>query len=226
MDIKITKFDFFRHVRLIVSLALLSFSCGEDDTLYLSKEFNFPVTITPARENFKIGDTLKIEVLIPKIMADRENSVQYLFENFDFDPFLSIRELGDKSKFLTNQPGANDKVKILNGEGEILPFSEAGNKLILNYTGSEYKLSGKLVLLNEGVFNLLFSTGEIKGKAAIINPPPGFKKIISGVGPSYFLVNSGIDINQFLINEYTNTKLGLPDSIDWARPFFSFRVVR
>jgi hypothetical protein len=226
MGTKLFKSVFGLYSSIAFLLIFLSFSCEEDDTLYLSKEFNFPVIITPNREVFRIGDTLKIDVLIPKIMADRENSVQYLFENFDFDPFLSIRELKDKSKFLTNQPGANDKVRILNEEGEIIPFSEAGNKLILNYTGSEYKLSGQLVLLNEGVFNLLFSTGEIKGNAAIIDPPPGFKKIISGVGPSYFLVNSGIDINQFLINEYTNTKLGLPDSIDWARPFFSFRVVR
>lgn len=84
MDIKITKFAFWRNVRLIVFLPFVLFSCGEDDTLYLSKEFNFPVTISPAKENFEIGDTLKIEILIPEIMADRENSVQYLFENAVF----------------------------------------------------------------------------------------------------------------------------------------------
>lgn len=211
--------------QLLFSFTLFSFSRTDDDTLYMSKEFNLPVKITPANEVFKVGDTLKIEILIPEIMYDRQNTVQYLFKDFDFDPFLSIRELNDKSKDLVYQPGANEKVRILNEEGEIVPFSAAGSKLFLSYNGLEYKLSSKLILLNKGIFNLLFSTGKITGTAKLINPPPGYKKIISGVGPSYFLVNSGIDINQYLISENTNTNLGLPDSIDWARPFFSFRVV-
>jgi len=210
--------------QLLFSLSLFSFSCTDDDTLYLSKEFQLPVEVTPKKEIFKVGDTLKIEIIIPKIMYDRENTVQYLFDDFDFDPFLSIRELKDKSEGLVYQPGANGKVRILNEIGEIVPFSAAGSKLFLNYNESEYKLSSKLILLNKGIYNLLFSTGKITGAAKLINPPPGYKKIISGVGPSYFLVNSGIDINQYLIIENTNTNLGLPDSIDWARPFFAFRV--
>lgn len=211
--------------QLLFSFTLFSFSCTDDDTLYLSKEFNLPVIITPANEIFKVGDTLKIEILIPKIMYDRENSVQYLFEDFDFDPFLSIRELKDKSKDLADQPGANEKVRILNEEGEIVPFSEAGSKLFLNFNGSEYKLSSKLILLNEGIYNLSFSTGKITGTAKLINPPPGYKKIISGVGTSYFLVNSGLEINNHLISQNTASNFDLPDSIDWARPFFAFRVV-
>lgn len=210
--------------QLLFSFTLFSFSCTDDDTLYMSKEFKLPVKITPANEVFKVGDTLKIEILIPKIIYDRQNTVQYLFEDFDFDPFLSIRELKDKSKDLADQPGATNKVRILNDEGEIVPFSAAGSKLFLNYNGSEYKLSSKLILLNEGIYNLSFSVGKIIGTAKLINPPLGYKKIISGVGPSYFFVNSGIEINNHLISQNTASKFDLPDSIDWARPFFAFRV--
>ncbi|MFL0685031.1 MAG: hypothetical protein ACJLTB_17760 [Algoriphagus aquaeductus] len=226
MDIKITKFAFWRNVRLIVFLPFVLFSCDEDDTLYLSKEFNFPVTISPAKENFEIGDTLKIEILIPEIMADRENSVQYLFENFDFDPYLSIRELSEKSKDLAEQPGAVRKVKIINVEGDINPFSAAGCKLTLINKDSAYRLTSKFVVLDSGIYNLSFSTTSISGTAKLINPPKGYKKIIAGVGPSYFLVNSGIEINSHLINQHTASNFDFTSSEGWARPFFSFRVVK
>lgn len=224
MDIKTTKFAFWRRVKLIVFLPLLSLSCGEEDTLYLSKEFNFPVTITPAKENFKIGDTLKIEILIPELLADRENSVQYLFENFDFDPYLSIRELSEKSKDLADQPGAVRKVKIINVEGDINPFSDAGCKLTLINRDSGYRLISKFVVLDSGIYNLSFSTTSLSGTAILINPPNGYKTIIAGVGPSYFFVNSGTEINNHLINQHTASNFDLSSSSGWARPFFSFRV--
>ncbi len=211
--------------QLLFSFTLFSFSCTDDDTLYMSKEFQWPVEVTPKKEVFKVGDTLKIEILIPEIMYDRQNTVQYLFEDFDFDPFLSIRELRDKSKDLADQPGATNKVRILNEEGEIVPFSAAGSKLFLNYNGLEYKLSSKLILLNEGIFNLLFSTGKITGTAKLINPPLGYKKIISGIGPSFFWVNSGIEINNHLISKYTASNFDLSDSSNSrSRSFFAFRV--
>lgn len=224
MGAKLFKSGFVRCVKLIVLITIFSFSCAEDDTLYLSKEFNFPVTITPAKEIFKIGDTLNIEIFIPEILADRENSVQYLFENFDFDPFLSVRELSEKSKDLADQPGAVRKVRIINIEGEIAPFSDAGCKLTLINKDSGYRLSSKFILLSPGVFNLSFSTTSISGTPKLINPPVGYKRIVAGVGPSFFFVNSGTEINNHLINQNTASNFDISSKSEWARPFFAFRV--
>lgn len=47
---------------LLVILTVSSFSCGDNDTLYMSKEFNLPVEVTPKKETFKVGDTLNIEL--------------------------------------------------------------------------------------------------------------------------------------------------------------------
>jgi|AntRauMFilla1563_2_1112583.scaffolds.fasta_scaffold07238_1 hypothetical protein len=212
--------------QLLFSLSLFSFSCTDDETLYLSKEFSLPVEVTPVKEAYKVGDTLKISILIPKLMSDRENTVQYLFEDYDFDAFLGIRELKDKSKTVTEQPGANNKIIILNKIGEIKPFSQAGNKIFLSFNGTEYKLSSIIIPLEPGIYNLVFSTGLKLKNAELINPPSNYEKIVAGVGPTFFSVNRGIDINQNLITTYTSTKLDLPDSIDWAKPIFSFQVIR
>ena len=208
------------------SLSLFLFSCTPDETLYLSKEFILPVEITPTKEAYKVGDTLKIDILIPKIIYDRENTVQYLFEDYDFDPLLGIRELKDKSKTLIDQPGANDKFKLFNKTGEIRPFSQAGNKIFLYVTGTEYILSSSVVLLHPGIYNFIFSTGLRLRNAELINPPSDYAKIIAGVGPTYFMVNHGIDINQNLLTNNTTTTFDLPDSIDWAKPVFSFEVIK
>lgn len=85
--------------------------------MYLSKEFDWPVEITPVKEAYKVRDTLKIDILIPKIMFDRENTVQNLFEDFDFDSILSIRELNNRTKDIADQPGANSKDRIINEVG-------------------------------------------------------------------------------------------------------------
>ncbi|MEP0711134.1 hypothetical protein [Algoriphagus sp.] len=211
--------------QLLFPLILASFSCTHNETLYLSKEFSLPIEITPTKEDYKVGDTLKIDILFPKIIFDRGNNVQYLFENYDFDAFLGIRELKDKSKTLVDQPGANDKFKIINKIGEISPFSQSGNKIFLSFNGTEYKLSSNIILLEPGIYNFIFSTGLSLSNAELINPPSGYEKIIAGVGPTYFIVNRGIDININLLTNNTTTTFDLPDSIDWAKPVFSFQVI-
>ena len=211
--------------QLLFSFSLFSFSCTDVETLYLSKEFDWPVQISPVRQAYKLGDTIKIDILIPKIMFDRENTVQYLFKDFDFDALLSIRELNNKTKDIADQPGANSKVRIINEVGEIAPFSAAGSELLLNYDGSHYRLTSKLILINKGVFNLMFSTGEITGTAELINPPAGYKKIIPGVAPSSFLVNSGIPFNYHLFPKYTASEFDTSDKADTkGRSFFPFVV--
>jgi hypothetical protein len=193
--------------------------------LYISKDFDWPVEITPVKEAYKVGDTLKIDILIPKIMFDRENTVQYLFEDFDFDALLSIRELKNRAKSIADQPGANNKVRIINEVGEIVPFSAAGSELLMNYDDSRYRLTSKLILLNKGVFNFIFSISEITGKAKLINPPAGYKKIIVGIAPSFFLVNSGIPSNYHLFPKYTASEFVTSDSSDTkGRSFFPFVV--
>lgn len=211
--------------QLLFSLSLFSFSCTDDETLYVSKNFDWPVEITPVKEAYKVGDTLKIAILIPKIMFDRENTVQYLFEDFGFDALLSIRELKNRSKDIVDQPGANNKVRIINEVGEIVPLSAAGSELLMNYDGSRYRLTNKLILLNKGVFNFIFSISEITGKAKLINPPAGYKNIVAGVAPSFFLVNSGIPSNYHLFPKYTTTEFDTSEGSETGgRSFFPFVV--
>ena len=127
---------------------------------------------------------------------------------------------------MKEQDGANEKFIIVSKIGEIRPFYQAGNKIFLSINSTEYKLSSSIILLEPGIYNLIFSTGLSLKNAELINPPSDYEKIVAGVGPTYFSINHGIDINQNLITNYTSTTFDLPDSIDWAKPVFSFQVLK
>lgn len=68
-------------------------------------------------------------------------------------------------------------------------------------------------------------TGEITGTAELINPPAGYKNIIAGVAPSFFLVNSGIPFNYHLFPKYTASEFETSEGSDTkGRSFFPFVV--
>lgn len=212
--------------QLFLLFILSSFSCNkEDETVYLNKEFNLPVEVSPSNETYKVGDTLLVEIQFSKVLFDRKNTVEYLFENYDFDSYMGIRELKEKQNNLLDQPGANSKFKILTSEGEINTISQGGNKLILNFTGSEYRLSSRIIFLEPGIFTFIFSTGINLKNAVLFNSQTGNQNFIASVGPTYYTVNKGQKINMNLITEYTSTTFDLPDSIDWSKPTFSFKVI-
>lgn len=222
----INKFRIWHIAQLFPLFILSSFSCNEEDeTVFLYKEFSLPVEISPSHESYKVGDTLLVEIQFSKVLFDRKNTIEYLFENYDFDSYMGIRELKEKHNNLLDQPGANSKFKILTSEGEINTISQGGNKLILNFTGSEYKLSSRIILLEPGIFTFIFSPGINLNNAELFNSQTGSQNFIAGVGPTYYTVNKGQKINMNLITEYTSSTFDLPDSIDWSKPTFSFKVM-
>ncbi len=206
--------------QLLFSFTLFSFSCTENDTLYLSKEFQLPVEVTPKKEVFNVGDTICININFNKILSDRENTIKYLFEDYDFGTTVRIVHLTDKSQPLAGQPGAIQSFQFINQIGGIYPFGSGGGELDLTFTGENYVLNSKMVLL----FNISFLVDH-SGTATAVDPPAGFTKIIAGVGPSFFWVNSGIEINNHLISKYTASNFDLSDSSNSsARGFFAFIV--
>ena len=210
--------------QLLFSLSLFSFSCTDDDTLYLSKEFQLPVEVTPKKEVFNVGDTISININFNKILTDRENTTKYLFEDYDFGTSVRIVELSDKNQPLAGQPGAIQSFQFVNNVGGIYPFGSGGGELDLIFTGENYVFSGKMILRKSGVFNISFLNDYSK-TAIAVNPPPGYKNIVAGVSPSFTLVNSGIPFNYHLFPKYTVSKFDTSDSSDTrGRGFFPFVV--
>jgi hypothetical protein len=210
--------------QLLFSLSLFSFSCTDDDTLYLSKEFQLPVEVTPKKEVFNVGDTISININFNKILTDRENTTKYLFEDYDFGTSVRIVELSDKTHPLGGQPGAIQSFQFVNNVGGIYPFGSGGGDLDLIFTGENYVFSGKMILRKSGVFNISF-LNDFSGTAIAVNPPLGYKNIVAGVSPSFTLVNSGIPFNYHLFPKYTASEFDTSDSSDTrGRSFFPFVV--
>jgi len=210
--------------QLLFSLMLASFSCADEDTLYLSKEFQLPVEVMPKKEIYKVGDTIIVNINFSKILSDRENTITYLFEEYDFGTSVRIVELIDKSLPLGGQPGAIESFQFINQIGGIYPFGSGGGELELVFTGENYVFSGKMIVKRLGVFNISFLC-DFSKPAIAVDTPSGYKNIVAGVGPSFTLVNSGIPFNYHLFPKYTASQFDTSDnSGSQARSFFPFVV--
>jgi|AntRauMFilla1563_2_1112583.scaffolds.fasta_scaffold07238_2 hypothetical protein len=207
---------------LIVLLFFSLVSCTKE-RLYLSKDFLFPVNIFPAKETYKVGDTIDISIQFDKIVEDREKTVKYLFENYNFDAGIRIVKLTTKSTSFVDQPGAIQSFQFINQVGGIFPFGAGGGELILVFSDNNYLHSSKIILRKPGIFAISFLLGSID-TAQLTNPPVGYDQIIAGVGAAYFNVNSGEGLNLHLITQNTASNYDNPSPEEWARPVFAFRV--
>ncbi len=210
--------------QIFFSLMLASFSCADDDTLYLSKEFQLPVDVMPKKDIYKVGDTIIVDINFPKILSDRENTITYLFEEYDFGTSVRIVELIDKSQPLAGQPGAIEAFQFINQVGGIYPFGSGGGELDLIFNGENYVFSGKIIMKKPGIYNISFLC-DFSKTAIAVEDPPGYKNIVAGVGPSFFLVNSGIPLNYHLFSKYTASEFDTSDGSNTeGRSFFPFVV--
>ena len=220
MDIKKNEYR-IRGSLLILFLFFLA-SCTKEK-LYLSKDFLFPANIFQAKETYKVGDTIDISIQFDKIVEDREKTVKYLFENYNFDAGIRIVELTTKSTSFVDQPGAIQSFQFINQVGGIFPFGSGGGELILVFSNNNYLHSSKIILRKPGIFAISFLL-ETKDTAQLTNPPIGYDQIIAGVGAAYFNINSGEGLNLHLITQNTASNYDNLRPEDWARPVFAFRV--
>lgn len=225
MDTKKIKDSTVQRLQFLISLTLFSFSCVDNDTLYLSKEFQIPVEVMPKREVFKVGDTISININFNKILSDSQNTVNYLFEDYDFGMSIRVVELNDKIKPLAEQPGSIQDFEFLNEVGGIYPFGTGGGELKLDFTGENYVFSSKMILRRSGVFNITF-LNDFSANAIAVNPPSGYKNVIAGIAPSFTLVNSGEPLNYHLFAKNTASEFDSSNNSDFrGRSFFPFIVV-
>ncbi len=212
-----------KYKACVVILSLFTLGSCTKEKLYLSKEFQFPVKLAPAKEIFKTGDTININIQFEKILNDRENEVKYLFEDYNFETSVRIIELTEKSEPLAGQPGAIQSFQFINQIGGISPFGSGGGELDLVYYGESYLLSSKMIVRKPGIYLISFNISA-REPAKLIDPPGGYDQIIAGVGATFFIVNSGERLNYHLITQNTASNFENPSNEDWARPFFAFKV--
>lgn len=136
------------------------YSCGCEEDIYGKYlELELPIDTYPARDTFKVGDTLWIEASFDKNVKTRNNQINHiLLENFSFFTFFTISEISDTAE-------------IFNLNFEIISITGKIDKLILptavsyplEYVESEnlYYFKGAIVLLEPGLYTSAFYTESL-----------------------------------------------------------------
>jgi len=147
-----TKFVILVSILPIIAISISNLTCKncpEGLVYYL------PVSLTPQKDTFNIGDTLFLSINIPKELTDEQGGIRNVFEDFDFklgtrtSRFDSVHEYSTKTLGLTSQVGSH---KLYTYSF----FDEYGLTTI--YDGSEYRYQGVLTLKETGVFAVYFGT--------------------------------------------------------------------
>ncbi len=112
-------------------------SCGKEECqIPGGYEFVIPATLTPARDTFRVGDTLTIESVFPDQLYERRTNAFYHLEDFRFFPGTEIKKI-DESPAVDGMPGFD------------LVVSDTFNYLVKMFSDGQMRLRGDYVYNNE-----------------------------------------------------------------------------
>lgn len=96
-------------------------SCGKDkpkEAVYF--KLTYPISVTPIKDTFNIGDTLFLEANFSDTLLDIVSNKTYILpDSFNFGSFLSIVKLTDKNISYGNMPSAVQAFNYQNYKGGI-----------------------------------------------------------------------------------------------------------
>jgi len=148
----------FLNMKYIVTfLGLLSLFCGcetnKDCDFPGQYQFELPITLSPAKDKFKVGDTIFINSTFPDEVYERQTERRYHLEDFRFYPGMGVVEIsGDTS----NEAALQIFDVLIDSETDfdLINYSNGVVAYIgeYSYSGNEYDLSFQLVPKEAGLF--------------------------------------------------------------------------
>ena len=130
-----------KHLILIFLLSLILSSCIKKECQIVGAyEFEIPVTLSPPKDTFNIGDTITISSIFADEVYERKTDKWYKLENFRFFPGTEVKKIDETSVIegLTSFEIIIDSTMNYNKE---------------NYSGGKLGLGGEYIYGN----NLQFS---------------------------------------------------------------------
>ncbi|MCL6260312.1 hypothetical protein M3O96_14515 [Aquiflexum sp. TKW24L] len=203
---------------------IMGFSCLSEEKEYLTVDFEIPITVSPVKEAYHIGDTIHVEVEFHKELTSFNQDFTYSFEDFNFFAWIRCTQLLDKTKDQPDQPGGLGGFNIVNTKGGLFPFSSAGAEMNYIFENDMYVMKTSLILRRPGIYSISFHTnnGAYNFEFQKQLDVPG--KVVK-IGNLVYKVNNGIGGNNHLIFENTINKWEEdPDKFGW-NSLFSFKVV-
>jgi hypothetical protein len=152
---------------LHVFWGLLSLFSGCDGCKVCQKNFTFelPLTLTPSKSEYKVGDTIIISSKFSKDMIDALTHEQVRVENYDFGVRMYIGRHDTKPSQVAN---TYFDVKALIGEIDAQYFQVSDSTLLggipvthqlkYNQLPNEYSLQLRLLAKRKGLYSIFFGS--------------------------------------------------------------------
>ena len=175
---------------IIIVLALFCSSCIKKECRLAGfPEFELPVTLSPALDTFKIGDTMSISSIFEDVVYERESEQWYRLENINFFPETAVFRidtldvLDSFSEFDVIIPDQYDYY--------LFQYPSSGRKALIgeyNYENNTYSLEYQLVPKKKGLFYLIHGSDiwvlgegqEFEGQCCKINTIDAYCKMNGG----------------------------------------------
>ena len=175
---------------IIIVLTFFCSSCIKKECRLAGfPEFELPITLSPALDTFKIGDTMSISSVFEDVVYERASGQWYRLENIKFFPQTIIRKLDTISEIHR----LSDYVDVL--IEPIYDYSlfnySSGNQTLVGeylYANNTYSLAYKIIPKKKGLFYLTHGSDiwvlgegqEFEGQCCKINTIDAYCKMNGG----------------------------------------------
>ena len=145
---------------IIIALVLFCSSCIKKECRLAGfPEFELPVTLSPALDTFKIGDTMSISCIFEDVVYERASGQWYTLQDINFFPETAIIRIDT----LDVLDSFSDFDIIVSEEYDYYLFQySSGRKALIgeyNYENNTYSLEYQLVPKKKGLYYLRHGSG-------------------------------------------------------------------
>jgi len=177
------------------AIVLLSSSCLRKECRDIpgGYEFEIPVTLAPAKDTFRIGDTISISSTFDDMVFEQKTQEYYLLEYFEFFPSVAVYKIDEVP---ANEDGLAEFEILISDQYNFSyqKFSSGASGLVGEYTyneqDNEYSLKFQLVAASEGLYYLEYGISpDLKSQ----DFPSKCNNI--GISTGTLLLNQGQDNN-------------------------------
>jgi hypothetical protein len=163
-------------------------------------EFEIPVTLSPAKDTFRVGDTISIVSTFDDMVFERKTQQRYLLENWDFYPITDIHKI-DTAPYQNGIPFF-DVIVSDNIDYRQFTFSDGWSSFTgaYSYNRGYYTLSYKVLPKESGLYCIY------QASAQSINDNQDFPGKCSGISSRTAVVlNDNVDNNIEFLEESPDT---------------------
>ena len=143
---------------MAISILSCGSGCGKDDDKWEEVYFEFvmPVTVTPAKDTFRIGEEIRFKAKISDSLFDHLSGKKYHLPNFAFNTFLTANRISDKTKRVDFQESAMLKFDITNSIGGLKNVSSQFADLTKTYENGFYIFDFSIQPKEKGTYHIRF----------------------------------------------------------------------